>query len=172
MTKTLTLLILLSLSIKGLTQTPEEKLNTLGITLPQIGSPIANYVHGVQVNNLIFLSGKGPLLMDGKYMQGKLGKDVSMEKGYEAARLTAIQQISVLKNMLGDLRKVKRIVKVNGFVNSEDTFYDHPKVVNGFSDLMVEVFGEKGKHARTALGVNALPLNMIVEVECIVEVEQ
>lgn len=171
MLRVLTASFLIMLTIEVVAQTPEEKLKALGITLPQVGSPIANYVHAVQVDKLIFLSGKGPMQQDGKYMQGKLGKEVTISKGYEAARLTAVQQLTVLKSLLGDLSKVKRIVKVSGFVNSEDTFYDHPKVINGFSDLMVEVFGEKGKHARTALGVNALPSNMVVEIECIVEVE-
>jgi enamine deaminase RidA (YjgF/YER057c/UK114 family) len=152
-------------------QTPEEKLKTKGIELPSLSSPIANYVNLVRVGDLLFLSGKGPSKKDGTYITGKVGKDLSIEEGYEAAKMTAIIQIAVLKNELGDLSKVKRIVKVLGMVNCESSFGDHPKVVNGFSDLMVEIFGEKGKHARSAVGMSSLPFNMAVEVELIVEVE-
>ena len=117
------------------------------------------------------MSGKGPLRKDGSFVTGKLGKEVSIEQGYEAARLTAMIQIAVLKDVLGDLNKVKRIVKVLGMVNSSPDFYDQPKVINGFSDLIVEIFGEKGKHARSAIGVVSLPMNIAVEAEMIVEVE-
>jgi len=152
-------------------QTPEESLIKLNIELPKPAEPIASYVHYVRVDNLLYLSGKGPQNAAGEYTKGKLGSDLTVEQGYAAARLTAINQIAVLKMALGDLSKVKRIVKVNGFVNSASNFYDHPKVINGFSDLMIEVFGEKGRHARTSLGVAALPVNMAVEIEVIVEVE-
>jgi enamine deaminase RidA (YjgF/YER057c/UK114 family) len=152
-------------------QTPENKLKALGIILPEVKAPVANYVNAVRVGNLLYLSGKGPSLPDGKYIVGKLGKDITIEQAYEAARLTAIMQIAVLKKELGDLSKVKRIVKVLGMVNCTDTFIDQPKVVNGFSDLMVAVFGEKGKHARSAVGMSSLPFGMVVEVELIVEVE-
>ncbi len=108
---------------------------------------------------------------DGTYITGKSGKDISIEQGYDAARLTAIIQIAVLKDMIGDLSKVKRIVKVLGMVNSSPDFYDQPKVINGFSDLIIDIFGEKGKHARSAIGVASLPMNIAVEVEMIVEVE-
>ncbi len=168
-----TILLLLSFfnGLYAVAQTPEEKLVKLNITLPGLAEPMASYVHYVRVGNLLYLSGKGPQNDAGEYTKGKLGKDLTIEQGYEAARLTAINQLAVLKMALGDLSKVKRIVKVNGFVNSEPTFYDHPKVINGFSDLMIEVFGEKGKHARTSLGVAALPVNMAVEIEVVVEVE-
>jgi enamine deaminase RidA (YjgF/YER057c/UK114 family) len=152
-------------------QTPEDKLKTLGIILPEVKAPVANYVNAVRVGNLLYLSGKGPSLPDGKYITGKLGKDITIEQAYEAARLTAVMQIAVLKKELGDLSKVKRIVKVLGMVNCSDSFIDQPKVVNGFSDLMVAVFGEKGKHARSAVGMSALPFGMVVEVELIVEIE-
>ena len=108
---------------------------------------------------------------DGKYITGKLGKNLLIEQGYEAAKLTAIIQIAVLKQELGNLNRVKRIVKVLGMVNSDSNFANHPKVINGFSDLMVAVFGEKGRHARSAVGVASLPFNMAVEVEMIVEIE-
>jgi len=152
------------------TYNPEAKLAALNITLPSPPQPVANYVNGVRTGNLIFLAGKGPRYADGTEITGKLGADVSIEQGYEGARLTAINQLSVLKTMLGDLSKVKRIVKVLGMVNSDPNFIDQPKVINGFSDLMVEVFGDKGKHARAAIGVASLPRGQAVEIELIVEV--
>ena len=150
---------------------PEEKLKALGITLQAPSSPVANYVNVVRVGNLLFLSGKGPQLSDGTYIKGKVGENLSIQQGYDAARWTGINQLAVLKAELGDLKKVKRIVKVLGMVNSPATFTDHPKVINGYSDLMVAVFGEKGKHARSAVGMGSLPNDMAVEVEMIVEVE-
>ena len=152
-------------------QTPEERLKEKGIVLTAPSSPVANYVNVVRVGNLLFLSGKGPGKPDGSYVIGKVGKDLTIEQGYEAARLAAISHLSVLKAELGDLNKVKRIVKVLGMVNCTDDFKDQPKVINGYSDLMVEIFGEKGKHARSAVGMNSLPLGIAVEVEVIVEVE-
>ena len=152
-------------------QDAEAKLKELKIELPVIGKPIANYVHLVRAGNLLFLAGKGPSNAQGVYTTGKVGKDLSLEQGKEAARLTAINQLAVLKAELGNLNKVKRIVKVLGMVNCEADFKDHPKVINGFSDLMVEIFGEKGKHARSAVGMCSLPMNMAVEIELIVEVE-
>lgn len=152
-------------------QDAEAKLKELNIVLPVIGKPIANYVHLVRTGNLLFLSGKGPSNAEGVYTTGKVGKDLTLEQGKEAARLTAINQLAVLKAELGSLNKVKRIVKVLGMVNCEADFKDHPKVINGFSDLMVEIFGEKGKHARSAVGMSSLPMNMAVEIELIVEVE-
>ena len=149
---------------------PEAKLAELQITLPSPPQPVANYVNGVRTGNLIFLAGKGPRYADGKEITGKLGQDVTIEMGYEGARLTAINQLSVLKDMLGNLNKVKRIVKVLGMVNSDSSFVDQPKVINGFSDLMVEVFGEKGKHARAAVGMASLPRGQAVEIELVVEV--
>jgi enamine deaminase RidA (YjgF/YER057c/UK114 family) len=153
-------------------QTPEDILQSKGITLPEISSPVANYVNAVRTGNLLYLSGKGPLQQNGKYITGKLGKDLDETQGYEAAKLTAIIQIAVLKKELGSLSKVKQIVKVLGMVNCDSSFTNQPKVINGFSDLMVEVFGEKGKHARSAVGMAALPFNMAVEVEMIVETEE
>ena len=149
---------------------PEAKLRELGITLPAPPQPVANYVNGVRTGNLIFLAGKGPKRADGSEITGKLGQNVSIEEGYEGARLTAINQMAVLKAMLGDLNKVKRIVKVLGMVNSDPSFVEQPKVINGFSDLMVEVFGDRGKHARAAVGMASLPRGQAVEIEMIVEV--
>jgi enamine deaminase RidA (YjgF/YER057c/UK114 family) len=150
---------------------PELRLKDLNIELPKAPNPVANYVNGVRTGNLIFLAGKGPRYADGTEMTGKLGVDISIEQGYEGARLTAINQIAVLKEMLGDLKKVKRIVKVLAFVNSDPNFIEQPKVINGFSDLMVAVFGKKGIHARAAIGVATLPRAQAVEVEVIVEIE-
>jgi enamine deaminase RidA (YjgF/YER057c/UK114 family) len=139
--------------------------------LPEPPQPVANYVNGVRTGNLIFLAGKGPKRADVSEIIGKLGADVTIEQGYEGARLTAINQLAVLKEMLGDLKKVKRIVKVLGMVNSDPSFVEQPKVINGFSDLMVAVFGDRGRHARAAVGMASLPRGQAVEIEMIVEVE-
>lgn len=152
-------------------QNAEARVKELKIDLPVPGKPIANYVHVVRSGNLLFLAGKGPSDTSGKYITGKVGKDLTIEQGQQAARLTAINQLAVLKAELGNLDKVKRIVKVLGMINCEADFKDHPKVINGFSDLLVEVFGEKGKHARSAVGMCSLPNNMAVEIELVVEVE-
>ena len=149
----------------------EQKLVELGIDLPEVSAPVANYVNAVRSGNLLFLAGKGPRKADGSYITGRVGDNLSLEEAQEAARLTGINQLAVLKAELGDLNKVKRIVKVTGMVNSPPGFGNQPEVVNGFSDLMVEVFGEKGKHARAAVGMSSLPRNIAVEIEMIVEVE-
>lgn len=163
-------LLLLSLSANGFAQDAEAKLKELKIELPAVGKPIANYVHVVRSGNLLFLAGKGPSDAQGIFITGKVGKDLTIEQGQQAGRLTAINQLAVLKAELGNLNKVKRIVKVLGMVNCEPDFKDHPKVINGFSDLMVEIFGEKGRHARSAVGMCSLPRNMAVEIELIVEI--
>ncbi len=149
----------------------DAKLNDLGIQLTEPGAPVANYVNAVRTGNLIFLAGKGPTKPEGGFVTGKVGRDITIEEGYQAARLVGLAQLSVLKHELGDLNKVKRIVKVLGMVNCEDNFTNQPEVINGFSDLMVEVFGDKGKHARSAVGMVALPRNIAVEIEAIIEVE-
>jgi len=149
---------------------PEARLAELGITLPAAASPVANYVNGVRTGNLIFLAGKGPRRPDGTEVHGKLGAEISIEQGYEAARLTAINQLAVLKTMLGNLNRVVRVVKVLGMVNATPDFEDHPAVINGFSDLIVDVFGERGRHARAAVGMASLPRGQAVEIEMVVEV--
>jgi enamine deaminase RidA (YjgF/YER057c/UK114 family) len=149
---------------------PEAKLQELGLQLRTPSAPVANYVNAVRTGNLIFLAGKGPLQSNGEYITGKLGADLTIEQGYEAARITGVNQLSVLKAELGNLNKVKRIVKVKGMVNAAPDFTDHPKVVNGYSDLMVAVFGERGKHARAAVGMGSLPTNIAVEIDMVVEV--
>ena len=145
----------------------EQILKEKGIELPEVPKPVANYVPAVRTGNLVFLSGHGPQ----KHIPtGKVGKDLTLEQGYEAARNTALCLISTLKNFLGDLDKVTRIVKLTGFVNCSEDFKDHPKVVNGASDLFVEIFAEKGKHSRSAVGMYQLPNNIPVEIELIAEV--
>lgn len=152
-------------------QDAESNLKKSGIVLPVPSKPVANYVNAVRVGNLLYLAGKGPKRADGTDITGKVGKDLTIQEGYDAARSTAIQHLAVIKAELGSLNKVKRVVKVLGMVNCESNFTDQPKVINGYSDTMVEIFGEKGKHARSAVGMYALPNNIAVEVEVIIEVE-
>ncbi|MCP9770202.1 RidA family protein [Lacihabitans sp. LS3-19] len=152
-------------------QNVEQKLEKMGIVLPQVSAPIATYVNAVRTGNLIYLSGKGPTKPDGKFITGKVGADLTIEEGKAAARITGLNLLAALKAEIGDLDKVKRIVKVLGMVNCPADFTQQPQVINGFSDLMVEVFGEKGKHARSAVGMGSLPSNIAVEIEMIVEVE-
>ncbi len=150
----------------------EKRLEELGITLPDMRPPIANYVPAVRTGNLLFLSGNIPAARpDGTEIRGKLGAGLSVEEGYEAARLAGINLLAVLKSTLGDLDKVKQIVKLLSMVNAAPDFIETPAVANGCSDLMGEVFGSRGKHARSAVGMASLPLNVPVEVEMVVEVE-
>lgn len=148
----------------------DEKLDSLGIDLQAVSPPVANYVNIVQSGKLLFLAGKGPRTKDGSLITGKVGRDLTVEEGYQAARTVAGLQLAILKDHLGDLNKVKRIVKVLGMVNCTEDFGNQPEVVNGFSDVMVDVFGEKGRHARAAVGMNSLPRNICVEIEMVVEV--
>ena len=149
----------------------EEKIASLGIELTEAPPPVATYVNSVRTGNLVFMAGKGPNLPGGGYVYGKVGDSLTVEQGYEAARYTAIAQLSALKAEIGDLNKVVRIVKVLGMVNAAEDFTNHPEVINGFSDLMVEVFGDRGKHARAAVGMGSLPRGIAVEIEMIVEVQ-
>ena len=149
----------------------KDRLTELGITLETVPEPMGNYVHAVRTGNLLFLSGKGPRKAEGGVSTGKLGSDVTLEQGYQDARSVGITLLAVMENELGSLDNVTRIVKVLGMVNSAPDFTDHPKVINGCSDLFVEVFGDKGRHARSAVGLAALPSNITVEIEVIVEVE-
>lgn len=149
----------------------EVRLKELGLTLPEPVTPLAAYVPSVRVGDLIFLSGHGPI-KDGKpTVTGKVGKDLTEEEGYHAAKEVALNLLSTLKAEVGDLDKVKRIVKLLGFVNSAVGFTRQPRVINGASDIFEAVFGNKGKHARSALGINELPLNIPVEIELIAQVE-
>lgn len=151
---------------------PESRLKEMGITLKKPGKPTANFLLAVRVGNLVYLSGHGPVKEDGEYMKGKVGDQINFEQAQEAARLTGISLLSALKAEIGDLSKVKRLVKVLGMVNAVPTFDRHSQVINGFSDLMVAVFGENGKHARSAIGVGSLPMGIPVEIEMIVELKE
>ncbi len=144
-------------------------LDSLNIQLPVIKPPVANYVHITQAGNLLFLAGKGPRDASGAIIKGRLGENMTVEEGYAAARKVGIAQVAVLKNHLGDLSKVKQILKVKGMVNATPDFTDHPEVINGYSDFMVEVFGDAGKHARAAVGMGSLPRGLCVEIEMVVE---
>ncbi|MBN3520016.1 RidA family protein [Algoriphagus lutimaris] len=147
-------------------QNPEAKIKELGLNLPEVGAPMGTYVKWRQVGNVLYLAGNGP------DVYGKVGADLTVEEGYQAARETGIEILAVLKAATGgDLSRIKQFVKVLGMVNSAPDFTKHPAVINGFSDLMVEVFGEAGKHARSAVGVAALPNDIAVEIEVIVELK-
>ncbi|MCU4762948.1 RidA family protein [Bacillus cereus] len=148
-------------------QTPEDKLSELEITLPAIRPAVGNYVSCVRVGNLLFTAGQGV-----DEYHGKLGKDISVDEGYKAARQSMLNLLSVVRNELGDLNKVKRIVKILGFVNSTEDFINQPKVMNGASDVLVDIFGEKGKHARSAVGMAQLPNNTTIEIEMVLEIEE
>jgi enamine deaminase RidA (YjgF/YER057c/UK114 family) len=147
--------------------TPEQRLQDLGWTLPAPRQAAGNYVGCVRTGNLLFLAGQGT-----DEYRGKLGEDVTVEVGYLAARQCMLNLLAVVKREIGELSKVKRFVKLLGFVNSAPDFTDQPKVMNGASDLLVQIFGEKGKHARSAVGMAQLPHNNAVEVEMIVEIEE
>lgn len=152
----------------------EQKLEALGLSLPPIPQPLANYVPLVRTGNLLFVSGHGPgVVEDGKlsFIQGKLGKDLDVEQGYDAARQVMLNILQSMKQELGDLDKVQRVVKLLGFVNCTPDFPDQPKVINGASDLLVELFGERGRHARSAVGMQQLPFGIAVEIEMVVAVE-
>lgn len=150
----------------------EERIGELGIELGEPYMPVANYVSSVRSGNLVFMSGAGPQMSDGEYITGKVGSDLTVEEGYEAARLTGIVLLSALKDQIGDLNKVERIIKVKGMVNADPSFTQHPAVINGISDLMVEIFGERGKHARAAVGMGSLPMNIACEIEMIVQLSE
>ena len=149
----------------------EKRLKALHIDLASVSPPVANYVNAVRTGNLLFLAGKGgPPGADGKRPQGKVGREFTVEQAYREARATGLELLAVMRHELGSLDRVKRVVKVLGMVNAVPEFQDHPKVINGCSDLFVEVFGERGKHARSAVGMGSLPMQIPVEIECIVEV--
>ena len=152
----------------------EKKLVEMSLSLPLSPVPVANYVPAVRSGNLLFVSGHGPALVkDGKieYIRGKLGRDLTVEQGYEAAKQVMLNILQSIKGMIGDLDKVRRIVKVLGFVNCTEDFPDQPKVINGASDLLVALYGEGGRHARSAVGMQQLPFGIAVEIEMVVEVE-
>jgi enamine deaminase RidA (YjgF/YER057c/UK114 family) len=148
----------------------EDKLKDLGLSLPNPPQPVGSYVLAQEVGNLLFLSGT-TCYLDGKLLySGRVGKELTVEAGYAAARQTALNLLSVIKHTLGDLDRVEKVVKLNGYVNSAPDFDRQPEVINGASDLLVEIFGEDGKHARTSIGVSDLPGHIPVEIEMVVQV--
>lgn len=151
--------------------TPEERLKAIGLTLPAVPTPLANYVPYRITGKLIYISGQGPKRPDGTFSTGRLGRDVSVEQGYADARLTGLQLLAIAKSAAGELSRIKAVIKLLGMVNAEPDFGDHPKVINGCSDLFVEVLGEAGRHARSAVGMGSLPNGITVEIEAILEVE-
>lgn len=157
---------------QAISSNPETRIQELGIKLrTRGGNSSGSFIGAVRVGNLVYLSGQGPLIDNGKYIIGKVGKDLNFEEAKNAARLTGISMLEALKASVGNLNNVKRVVKVLGMVNAVPEFDNHSQVINGFSDLMVEVFGENGKHARSAIGLGSLPRNIPVEVEMIVEMK-
>ncbi|HLF79721.1 MAG TPA: RidA family protein [Dehalococcoidia bacterium] len=151
--------------------TAEEKAKELGLDLSNPSAPVAAYVSAVRTGNLVFLSGTIPVRADGSRIEGKVGADLTLEQGYDAARLTAVGLLARLRAEVGSLDKVQRIVKLTGFINAPPEFTQHPQVMNGASDLMGEVFGDAGRHARAAVGMGSLPFNVAVEIEMVAEVE-
>jgi enamine deaminase RidA (YjgF/YER057c/UK114 family) len=152
----------------------EQKLTEMGLSLPPTPTPVANYVPAVRSGNLLFVSGHGPgVLKEGKleYIRGKVGRDLNVEQGYEAAKQVTLNILQSIKGVIGDLDKVRRIVKVLGFVNCTEDFPDQPRVINGCSDLLVALYGEQGRHARSAVGMQQLPFGIAVEIEMVIEVE-
>lgn len=150
----------------------EQRIDSLGITLTAPPAPVANYVNATRAGNLVFLAGKGPRKADGTNITGKVPSEVTTEEAYMAARLSAIQLLNALKSEIGDLNKVEQIVEVLGMVNADPDYTDHPKVVNGCSDLLVEIFGDRGKHARAAVGMGSLPSNISTEIRMTVLVSE
>jgi enamine deaminase RidA (YjgF/YER057c/UK114 family) len=151
--------------------TIEARLKELKIELPPVPKPGGNYVHAVRTGNLLFLAGKGPSNPDGSVPKGKVGRDVTTADAYRHARSVGLVLLAVMKETLGSLDHVRRVVKVLGMVNSAPEFGEQPAVINGCSDLFVEVFGEKGRHARSAVGMGGLPGGITVEIEVIIEVD-
>ena len=148
----------------------EARLRELGIELPKAMAPIANYVPAARLGNVIFLAGAPPIKADGKFATGKVGIDVTLEEAYQHARLVGVGLLAVMRQELGNLDKVVRVGRVFGMVNAAPNFTDHPKVINGCSDLFVQVFGDRGRHARCAVGMASLPFNISVEIEAVIEV--
>lgn len=147
----------------------EDRLKELGYSLPEPPKPIASYVPSVKVGKLLFVSGVLPIVNDTLPYVGKLGREVTLEQGYEAAKVAALNALSIIKSSLGSLEKVERFVRLVGYVASTDGFTEQSKVINGASDLLIQVFGERGKHARVAVGVAELPRGAPVEIEMIVQ---
>ena len=151
--------------------TVEEKLNSMGFSVPQTPKPVAAYIPAVQVDKLIFTSGQLPIVKGELKFKGKIGKEITIEQGYEAARICALNALSAIKSVVGDLDRIEKVIKVVGFVACAEGFVEQPAVVNGASEFLKELFGKKGFHARSAVGMAELPLGASVELEMIVEVK-
>ena len=150
--------------------TPEQRLEKMGLKLPEVPVPVANYVPWRFAGNLLYLSGQGPKRADGTYKIGRLGRDMSVEEAYQEARLTGLNLLAAAKAATGDLSCIEAVIKLLGMVNAEPDFSDHPKVINGCSDLFVDVLGDAGRHARSAVGMGSLPNRMAVEIEVILQI--
>ena len=150
----------------------EEKLNKMGITLPRTSKPAAAYIPAKKVGNLVFCSGQGPSVEGKLIHRGKVGVEKTVEEGYEAAKICALNCLAAVRDLVGSLDEIEEIVQVRGFVNSAPDFGEQPEVINGASELLEKIFGEKGKHARCALGTSSLPRNITVELEMIVKVKE
>lgn len=148
----------------------EKKMRGLGLELPEVPKPVASYVPAVRSGNYVYTSGQVPFVKGELMHRGKLGGDLTIEQGYECARVTAMNCLAAVKSVIDDLDRVKRIVRVTGFINSAPGFTDQPKVLNGASDLLVEIFGERGKHSRLAIGTSELPLGAPLEIDMVVEI--
>jgi enamine deaminase RidA (YjgF/YER057c/UK114 family) len=151
--------------------TPEQRLEKMGLKLPEVPVPVANYVPWRFAGNLLYLSGQGPKRADGTYKIGRLGRDMSVEEAYQEARLTGLNLLAAAKAATGDLSRIEAVIKLLGMVNAEPDFSDHPKVINGCSDLFVDVLGDAGRHARSAVGMGSLPNRMSVEIEVIMQIK-
>lgn len=152
--------------------TPEQKLKHLGLVLPTVPTPIANFVMWRQAGSLLYLSGQGPRKEDGSTVVGRLGLNRSVEDGYKDARQIGLQILATIRQAVGSLDRVEAVIKLLGMVNAEPSFGDHPKVINGCSDLLVEVLGDAGKHARSAVGMGSLPGGISVEIEAIIQIKE
>ena len=149
----------------------EDKLKEMGLSLPEVPKPVAEYIPAKVAGNLVFTSGQGPV-KDGKFIYvGKVGKEISIEKGYEAAKMSALNCLAAIKTAIGSLDRVEEIVSLRGFVYCDSDFYRQPEVINGASELLVKIFGDRGKHARCALGVSSLPFHTSVELEMVVRIK-
>ena len=152
--------------------TPEQKLSSLGLVLPAAPAPLAQYRPARLVGNILYLSGQISRNPDGSFILGRLGRDVTVEEGYQAARNVGLQLLSVVRAMIGDLSRIEAVAKVTGMVNADPDFLDHAQVINGCSDLLIEVLGEAGYHARSAVGMGSLPFGVVVEIEAIIAVNR
>jgi len=149
----------------------EHRLKELGVVLPEVAAPVAAYIQAVQVDKLVYTSGQIPFVKGQLIYKGVVGKDLTLEEGYEAARVCVLNALASVKSLAGSIDNIERIIRLTGYVNSVDGFTDQPKVMNGASEILLQIFGEEGRHARSAIGVNTLPLGAAVEVELIVKLK-